>query len=60
MLIEFCDLPNLYRMDQSSEGGWWTDLVTRVHDGAGLEDISFTMPQQTQEIGDMTNEVQLT
>ena len=41
-----------------SRGGFWTNMVTRVDDGAGLEDYSFPMTQETQEIDEMPTEVQ--
>ncbi|CAD6246536.1 unnamed protein product [Miscanthus lutarioriparius] len=41
-----------------SGGGFWTNMVMRVDDGAGLEEFSFPMTQDTQEIDEMPTEVQ--
>ena len=41
-----------------SGGGFWTNMITGEDDVAGLEDYSFPMTQDTQEIDKMSTEVQ--
>ena len=41
------------------DGGYWTNMVTREDDGAGLEDYTFPMTQDTQDIDEMSTEVQV-
>jgi hypothetical protein len=37
-------------MDPMFDGGYWTNMVTGEDDGAGLEDYTFPMTQDTQDI----------
>jgi len=46
-------------MDPMFDGGYWTNMVTREDDGAGLEDYTFPMTQDTQDIDEMSTEVQV-
>ena len=41
-----------------SRGGFGTNMVMGVDDGTGLDDYSFPMTQETQEIDEMPTEVQ--
>jgi hypothetical protein len=46
------------RIDPMEEGGFWTNMIIGDDDVAGLEDLKFSMTQDTEQIYEMPSEVQ--